>query len=139
MVVVALTKRLHLKPARQDSTARIHRRSSAWSALLDIQAQNQQQNVKHGKYILLFFFFASFHFYIFLTRYLIHFFFFLLLRLNHTATRESPTPTLAVDAQNAHRDSSKIKAPFQALRAKIVQQDTTTPSMVPRRALILVA
>ena len=73
MVVVALTKRLHLKPARQDSTAKIHRRSGAWSALLDIQAQNQRQNVTHGKYIFIHFFSepSSFHFFIFLTRYIL--------------------------------------------------------------------
>ena len=64
---------------------------------------------------------------------------FLLPPLTTSATKESSIPTQAVHAQNAYQDFSKIKAPSQALHAKHARQDTTTPSQVPRHALISVA
>ena len=56
-----------------------------------------------------------------------------------SATKESSIPTPASLAKNAQQDASKIKTASQVLRAKHVQQVTTAPSQVPRRALISVA
>ena len=52
IIVVVLIKRLRLKPARQDSTAKFHLRSSVWSARSDFQARKQQRNVKLGEFLL---------------------------------------------------------------------------------------
>ena len=46
MALVALIKSLRLKHARQDSTARIHLRTSVWSARSDIRARKQRRNVR---------------------------------------------------------------------------------------------
>ena len=53
MALVAPIKRLLLKHAQQDSTARIHLQISARNVLLDSQARNRQQNVKCGTSLFL--------------------------------------------------------------------------------------
>ena len=55
MTVIALMKRHRLKLARQDSTARIHRRINAWSAQSDIRVRKQRRNVRHGTFFFLLF------------------------------------------------------------------------------------
>ena len=56
-----------------------------------------------------------------------------------TATRENLILSLATHVPSAQPVSSKIKTPFQVLRAKHVQLDTTAPSQALRRAPISVA
>ena len=144
-MMMAVIAPISLKPARQDPMARIHRRSSAWSVQSDIQARKQRPSVNLGKIFLTFSLFSSFHFphssyvlrcaFIYSLSLLSSF-----LHLPTTsATKESSIPTPASLVQNAPQDSSKIKTPSQVLRAKHVQQVTTAPSQVPRRAPILVA
>ena len=127
---------MHDRILRQRSTGEAVRGVPCW--IFKLKISNRMSSMVS---IFLFHFFSitfKFSFFVFLTRFS-NSFFFLLLRLNHTATRESPTPSLAFHAPSALQDSSKIKTPSQALHARHVRQDTTAPPRVPRPAPILVA